>query len=205
MKRALLFLVCAVVCSFVIFGCEWLERGPKPLPQQVVTNQIGIKKEKLSSTEIKDFSTSPFKELLSKKVFGKRVSGYRKVSVSGTDYDVSWDFDTLFFTKSGSPEIIVKKISLPAIIYTFTAFTARFGSNEYVVVCTQNVPIPCVSLLLILDAQLNVVYEEHCPHIGEIELLHHEFYGDCVITKRMGYPRLKSGEEKYYVYRLPKK
>ena len=231
MKRAFLISICAFACCLVIFSCAscchgigwWLGIKPPPLPQQVITNEIGIKKVELLSTTIKEFSTSSTSLVFSmdlphltqkeadfqKKLFGKFVSDRQsKVSISDVDYYVALDYkdNLLFIAKCESSKTIRKKISHPRAIYNFAAFAARFGSNEYLVICTENAPRSNSSLLLILDTQLNVVYEEHCQHSFEAGLLHHESYGDCVIVKNGKFhPTTEKGDEKYYVYYLPER
>ena len=225
MKKICLLVVCAVACCWVVLSCSscchglrwWLGIKPPPLPQQVITDQIGLRKVEMSLTSIGKFETHIFPEDerngymklprdFLKSIFNDDyIMHYEKIRFANSDYHIALDYnDDIVFVKANLPGKIVKKLSSPRSIWAFIPLTLKFGEKQYLVISIQNMPKTDSSVLFVLDEQLNVVYEEHDLYTYEIGTCHDPQYGDCLIVKTGNFhPPQETGDEKYWVYYLP--
>lgn len=211
-----LMVVVFVFCLFGLMSCchgpaWWLGIKPPQLPQQVVTNMIGIKKVDLSSTAIKEFNTELFPEWnhsdamenFYKATFGTSwIWHYERIAFAGSDYHVALnDNREIIFAKDGHAAKIVKSLPLPRKVWSFVPIIMQRQNEKYLMLVVQNSGKSNSSLLFILDKRLNVVYEEHALHAYEIGTYKDKQYGDCVIVK-IGkfHPHNEKGDEKYFVY-----
>ena len=168
MKKICLLVVCAVACCWVVLSCSscchglrwWLGIKPPPLPQQVITNQIGLKKVELSSTAIKKFDRRPiptYEEICKmfdrkgttefrKLFFGTEyIFYYQKTTFANTVFYIAYTpEDEFVFVNIDAPGRIVKKLSSPRSPRSFMIEKIHFGDKEYLAFSIQNL---CDSLV----------------------------------------------------------
>ena len=223
-KRIWLIAFVAAGCVILCASCDddyktiFFSKNQLPLPKRIVTNKIGIKKVELPPVAITQFSTSRFPECppaytmtgIAKAVFGiVNIWQYETIVFGNNLYHIGTTDDNMhiLFVNNNSLKKVVKKIDSPRPrrIDTFKTFVTQFGTEKYLVLGVKNHPRANCSLFFVLDKNLDIVYEEHSLHAFEIGMYHDEKYGDCVIVKSGNFhPYNVKGDEKYYMYYLPK-
>ena len=180
MKKTTQLLILALF-SLLLSGCGG--GGGIYYPMQTAVNTIGIEKNPLTKSAVKDYTLVYSFEKESDDEWWRRVERGDKVLNRSCGYFITVNFlgkeyyvynsrgiDSLRIISAFDRRITVAKFSPPRYIMGIAAFQQRLGDKDYLVVYVEQQATSHSSTLLIFDDKFQIVYQDHL--LGAIEIGH---------------------------------